>query len=85
MSNKIYVGNLNYRTSENDLTELFTQYGSVASARIITDRATGRSKGFGFVEMETEDAAAAAISALNGQEFQQRELRVSEAIEKNPR
>ncbi|MBN1649423.1 MAG: RNA-binding protein [Spirochaetales bacterium] len=85
MSNKVYVGNLNYRTSEADLSELFTQYGSVASARIITDRATGRSKGFGFVEMESEEAAAAAISSLNGQEFQSRELRVSEAIEKAPR
>ncbi len=85
MSNKIYVGNLNYGTKEEELTELFGQYGTVLSARIISDRATGRSKGFGFVEMETEDGAAAAIEQLNGKEFQARELKVSEARERSPR
>ena len=82
MKNKIYVGNLNYSTTEEQLTELFSTYGSVASAVIITDKYTDQSKGFGFVEMAEEETAAAAISALNGTELGNREIRVSEAHDK---
>ena len=82
MKNKIYVGNLNYSTTEEQLEELFATYGSVASAVIITDKYTDQSKGFGFIEMAEEDAAAAAISALNGTELGNREIRVSEAHDK---
>ena len=76
---KIYVGNLNYQTTDEQLSELFAQYGTVESANIIYDRYTNQSKGFGFVEMADEDTATAAISALNGTEYNSRELRVSEA------
>jgi len=79
MSKKLYVGNLNYNTDSNGLHELFAQYGEVRSVNIITDRVTGRARGFGFVEMESEDAADAAISALNGAELDGRQLRVNEA------
>ena len=82
MKNKIYVGNLNYSTTEEQLEELFATYGSVASTVIITDKYTDQSKGFGFVEMAAEDTAAAAISALNGSELGNREIRVSEAHDK---
>lgn len=82
MSKKIYVGNLNYRTKEEELTELFGQFGTVNSVNIIVDRETNRSKGFAFVEMEEDDAAEAAISQLNGEEFLQRQLRVNEAIDR---
>ena len=85
MSKKIYVGNMNYSTSEQQLSDLFSQYGTVLSANIITDRYTNRSKGFGFVEMEEADAADAAITALNSKEFDGRELRVNEANDKKPR
>ena len=85
MSKKIYVGNLNYATTEDQLSQAFAQYGSVVSAKIITDRYTDRSKGFGFIEMEEDDAAEAAISALNGQQLDGRELRVSEANDRKPR
>jgi|SRR5215472_10376640 len=78
MSKRIYVGNLSYHTTENDLTDLFAQVGEVASANIITDRDTGRSKGFGFVEMEGEDADK-AIAQLNGSELNGRALTVNEA------
>jgi RNA recognition motif-containing protein len=66
MSKKVYVGNMNYATTENALRDLFTQYGEVASVNIIVDRYTGKAKGFGFVEMNTEDEAHSAIEALNG-------------------
>jgi RNA recognition motif-containing protein len=75
---RIYVGNLNFRTTEQGLSELFGQYGEVKSASIVMDRDTGRSRGFGFVEME-EEGARAAIEALNGQSFEGRTLTVNEA------
>ena len=78
----IYVGNLSYNTQEKELEDLFRQYGEVASARIISDRETHRSKGFGFVEMPDQDAAQAAITALNGGEFMGRPLKVNEARER---
>ncbi len=79
MSKKIYVGNLSWNTTENDLSSLFAQYGEVISVNIITDRDTNRSKGFGFIEMADDDAAAAAISTFNGTELDGRNLRVNEA------
>lgn len=82
MSKKIYVGNMNYNTSERQLQDLFAQYGDVSSVNIIVDRFTGKAKGFGFVEMENAEAADAAIAALNGQEFMGRQLRVNEEQEK---
>lgn len=85
MAKKIYVGNMNYATTEDQLNSLFGQYGTVLSVNIITDRETNRPKGFGFVEMEEEDAAEAAISSLNGYEFDGRNLRVNEALERKPR
>lgn len=75
----IYVGNLAYKTTDDDLRSLFAQYGEVTSARVVTDRATGRSKGFGFVEMPEQQAAQAAIDAINGNDFQGRPLRVNES------
>ena len=75
----IYVGNINYSTTEEDLETLFGQYGTVQSAKIIVDRMTDRSKGFGFVEMEDDGQADQAIAALNGQDFGGRSLRISEA------
>jgi RNA recognition motif-containing protein len=78
MSKRIYVGNLSYQTTEDDLADLFGQIGEVASANIITDRDTGRSKGFGFVEMGNEDADK-AIAQLNGRELNGRALTVNEA------
>jgi len=82
MGKKIYVGNLNYNTNESDLTELFEAYGTVVSAAVITDRDTGNSKGFAFVEMGSEDEARAAISALDGNEVDGRQLKVNESIDK---
>ena len=79
MGNKLYVGNLSYDVQDRDLQELFAQHGTVSSARVVTDRDTGRSKGFGFVEMGTDGEAEAAISALNGQEVGGRALTVNEA------
>jgi cold-inducible RNA-binding protein len=79
MSKKLYVGNLSFQTTEADLTSMFEQYGSVESARIITDRDTGRSKGFGFVEMSDDEAAQKAIAQLNGKEVGGRALTVNEA------
>ena len=78
MTKRIYVGNLSYQTTENDLTTLFEQAGQVESANIITDRDTGRSKGFGFVEMGNEDAEK-AIAQFNGTEINGRALTVNEA------
>lgn len=76
---KIYVGNLPYSMDDTGLEEFFTQYGTVDSARVITDRETGRSRGFGFVEMEDNSQAQAAIEATNGQEVGGRALTVNEA------
>lgn len=79
MATKLYVGNLPYSAKEESLKEHFSSAGSVASVKIIIDRETGRSKGFGFVEMESDDGAQSAVSQLDGQEFEGRSLRVSEA------
>ena len=78
MSKKLYVGNLSFQTMESDLDALFAEFGDVESVRIITDRDTGRSRGFGFVEM-SEEAADKAIDALNGKEVDGRALTVNEA------
>ncbi|MDP2174567.1 MAG: RNA-binding protein [Bacteroidota bacterium] len=75
----IYVGNLSFRASEQDVENLFTQYGEVSSARIITDKFTGRSRGFAIVEMNEDSSANAAISALHEKEFMERNLVVNEA------
>ena len=79
MGQKLYVGNLSYDTSSSDLEQLFNQHGQVTSAQVINDRDTGRSKGFGFVEMASDEEAQAAIAALNGQEVDGRALTVNEA------
>ncbi len=79
MSKKLYVGNLGYTVTSADLRQLFTPHGTVESAQVIEDRDAGRSKGFGFVEMGSDDEARAAISALNGQVHGERALTVSEA------
>lgn len=75
----IYVANISFKARENDLKELFAQFGEVTSAKIVTDRETGRSRGFGFVEMADEAAGRQAIAQLNGTEFNQRNLVVNEA------
>jgi RNA recognition motif-containing protein len=85
MSNNIYVGNLNYDTTEDGLREFFAAHGQVTSVRVITDRQTGRPRGFGFVEMATEEQAQSAIAALNGQTLDGRQLRVDEARPRRPR
>lgn len=79
MAKSIYVGNLNYSTTEEALRKLFAAHGEVASVNVIVDRQTGRARGFAFVEMATDAAAAAAIAALNGATLDGRELRVAEA------
>lgn len=79
MSTKLYVGSLPYSTTEQELSELFSQYGSVQSAKVITDRYTGQSRGFGFVEMATGEEAQKAIAALNGSAMGGRTLVVNEA------
>ncbi len=79
MSKKLYVGNLSYGVTNSDLEEMFAAHGSVQSAQVIVDRDTGRSKGFGFVEMESDQEARAAIGALNGKEVEGRALTVNEA------
>ncbi len=75
----IYVGNLPYAATDADLQGLFEQYGEVKAARVVVDRATGRAKGFGFVEMPDQAQAEAAIAATNGQDFMGRALRVNES------
>lgn len=85
MGKKLFVGNLPFSATEDSLKEIFAQAGPVETATIIVDRATGRSKGFGFVEMGTDDGASAAISKLNGAEFEGRPLTVSEARPMAPR
>ncbi len=79
MGKKLYVGNLPYDVSSSDLEQLFSEHGTVTSAEVISDRATGRSKGFGFVEMSSDDEADAAISALNAKEHAGRALTVNVA------
>jgi cold-inducible RNA-binding protein len=79
MGSKLYVGNLSYNVDSSQLEQLFSAHGTVQSAEIISDRETGRSKGFGFVQMDTEEAAKAAIGALNGHEHDGRALTVNEA------
>jgi cold-inducible RNA-binding protein len=81
MHAKLFVGNLSWSINDVQLEELFREYGEVAAARVITDRDTGRSRGFGFVEIETADVAV-VINALNGREIDGRAIRVSEAEDK---
>ncbi len=85
MGKKLYVGNLTYNVNETDLETLFSQFGTVQSAQIIVDRDTNRSKGFGFVEMDTEAQAQAAISGLHDREHDGRRLTVNEAKPREPR
>ena len=79
MNTKLYVGGLPYTTTESELEDLFAEHGQIQSVRIITDRMTGRSRGFGFVEMNTPEESQAAISALDGTQFSGRTLTVNEA------
>lgn len=79
MAKNLYVGNLSFDTTEDTLRLLFEAHGEVTSVKVITDRMTGRSRGFGFVEMSSDEAAAAAISDLNGKPVDGRQLRVDEA------
>lgn len=81
----IYVGNLNYTTEEETVQALFEQYGEVTSVKLITDRETGRKKGFGFVEMVNDDDGMKAIEALDSKEFDGRNIRVNEAKERENR
>lgn len=85
MGKKIYIGNLSYSIDDQYLAELFAEFGTVESARVVMDRDSGRSKGFAFVEMSTDDEAAAAITKLNGQTYEGRALNVSEAKPMAPR
>ncbi len=85
MGSKIYVGGLPYSTDDAKLGELFAPHGNVESAKVITDRATGQSRGFGFVEMVTAEEAKAAIAALNGTQLDGRTLTVNEAKPQEPR
>lgn len=82
MGKKLYVGNLSFSTTEEELRELFEKHGAVESVAVITDRETGRSRGFGFVEFADASAAQAAIQALDGKDMGGRSLRVNEAIER---
>ena len=79
MAKKVYVGNLNYQTTEDTLRELFAEYGEVDSVSLITDRYSGRSRGFAFIEMANDEEAQAAIEGLNGKTVDEWELRVAEA------
>jgi RNA recognition motif-containing protein len=85
MGRKLYVGNLSYNVTDSDLEQLCAQHGTVQSAQVIQDRETGRSKGFGFVEMGSDEEAQAAIAALNGQQHDGRALTVNEAKPKEDR
>ena len=85
MGKNVYVGNMSYDTTEGALRELFGAHGEITSVNIITDRVTGRPRGFAFVEMATEEAASAAIAALNGQDVDGRPLTVNEAKPRPPR
>jgi cold-inducible RNA-binding protein len=85
MASKLYVGNLSYNTSEEALADIFAACGNVQSCKVITDRDTGRSKGFAFVEMSSSEEAQRAISELNGSQLDGRQLNVSEARPQEPR
>jgi len=85
MGKKLYVGNLGFSVSDSDLQQLFSEHGNIISAQVIIDRTTGQSKGFGFVEMESDGAAQAAIAALDGKEHGGRALKVNEARPKESR
>ncbi len=85
MAKKLYVGNLSYNTHDEDLREAFSKIGEVVSVTLITDQATGRSKGFGFVEMATDEDAEKAISTMNGTNFMDRTITVNEARPKTDR
>ncbi len=85
MGKKLYVGNLSYSVGDQALQDAFASFGAIASARVITDRETGRSKGFGFVEMESDEAATLAIEKMNGQSLDGRNISVSEARPQSPR
>ncbi len=85
MSSKLYVGNLSFQTDETSLQQMFAEFGSVTSAKIIMDRDSGRSKGFGFVEMSSSSEAQSAIEKMNGQEVEGRALTVNEARPQEPR
>ena len=85
MGKRIFVGNLPFSATDQVLNDTFAQYGAVESAKVITDRATGRSKGFGFVEMATDAEAQTAIEKLNGAEYEGRTITVNEAREMQPR
>ncbi len=84
MGKKLFVGNLNFKTNDNDLRELFSQAGTCESATVMMDRATGRSRGFGFVEMSSDEEAQKAVQQFNGYDFQGRNLNVNEARERTP-
>ncbi len=83
MSKKLFVGSLPWAVNDEALQEAFTQYGNVVSAKVVTDRQTGRSRGFGFVEMESDSEASAAIEALNGSDLSGRNIVVNEAKPKD--
>ena len=85
MSTKLYVGNLDYSVTGDQLKEMFAQVGTVADAVVISDRYSGRSKGFGFVEMSSDEEAKEAIKKFNGSDFQGRNLVVNEARPREPR
>ena len=84
MAKRLYVGNLPYSATSDQLQELFEQYGRVKSAQVLSDRETGRSRGFGFVEMDNDAEADSAIESLDGQDFQGRNLTVNEARPRTP-
>ena len=84
MGKKLFVGNLNFKTTDDDLRTLFSQAGTCESATVMMDRATGRSRGFGFVEMSSDEEALKAVQQLNGHDFQGRNLNVNEARERTP-
>ena len=83
MTNNLYVGNLSYDTTEDTLRTLFAEYGEIESVNLISDRYTGRSRGFAFVEMSTEQAAQEAMSGLNGKQVDDREIKVDKAKPKS--
>jgi len=85
MSKRLFVGNLSFDTNELELRDLFTQNGTIVDLKVVTDRETGRSRGFAFVEMSTQDEATNAISELNGREFGGRTIKVNEAEERGAR
>jgi RNA recognition motif-containing protein len=85
MGKKLYVGNLSYSVNDSSLQQAFSEFGSVQSAKVMTDRDSGRSKGFGFVEMSSDAEAQAAIAGMNGQNFDGRDAVVNEARPMEPR